>query len=117
HEYHVQHDLTGQADGLFPVTGLARHLDVALSIEQDPEPGPDQGLVVDEQYPDHSLPSRRSVTVTQNPPPGRSPACSSPPSAATRSRMPAIPLPPGKDRPSSHPRPSSSTCTMRSCSP
>ncbi len=63
-----------------------------LGVEQGPESGPHQGLVVSEQDPDHWVPFTGSRAQTRKPPPGRGPAYSSPPSAATRSCMPVIPL-------------------------
>ena len=42
-----------ELDGLGAVGRLAHHLDVVSGLEQDPEPGPDQRLVVGEQHPDH----------------------------------------------------------------
>src|SRR5204863_8280351 len=83
----------GQPHGLVPVAGLADHLDVILGVEQSTEPGPDQDLVVSEQDPDHVVPFRGSRARTLNPPPWRGPAKNSPPSAATRSRIPTITLP------------------------
>ena len=47
------------------VGGLADHPRVFGGVDQDPEPGPNQGLVVGEQDPDHTLaPStgRRALT-------------------------------------------------------
>ena len=41
----------GLAHGLLAVGGLAHHLDVVLGVEQRPEPGADQRLVVGEQDP------------------------------------------------------------------
>ena len=43
----------GQLDGLVAVDRLADHLDVVRGLEQHAEAGPDQRLVVGEQYPDH----------------------------------------------------------------
>src|SRR5258708_487162 len=63
-----------------------------LGVEQGPESGPHQGLVVSEQDPDHWVQFTGSRAQTRKPPPGRGPAYSSPPSAATRSCMPVIPL-------------------------
>ena len=85
----------GQADRLVAVGGLADHLDAVLGVQQRPEPGPDQRLVVGQQHPDHWSPlsSRGRRAWTRKPPPGRGPAVSSPPRAATRSRMPRMPLP------------------------
>ena len=73
---------SGHADRLQSVGGLADHLDAVFRPQQRGEAGPDQFLVVGEDDPDHcSLPLVGSTAVTRNPPPGRGPAVSRPPSA------------------------------------
>ena len=81
--------------GLLAVRRLADHLDVRLRVEQRPEPGPHQRLVVGEQYTDHrpSPPFHGRTARTRKPPSSRGPASIVPPRAAARSRMPASPLP------------------------
>ena len=53
-----QHDVGVQgrchADPGRPVAGLADDLDVGLGLQDQPEPHPEQGLIIDEQYPDHA---------------------------------------------------------------
>ena len=75
------------AHRLVAVGGLADHLDVGLGVEQRPEPGPHQRLVVGEHDADHGPP----VSGTGPAPeaatrPRRLPRM--PPSADARSRMP-----------------------------
>src|SRR5262249_33976025 len=106
-----------QAGGLLPVAGLADHLDVFLGIEQGPEPGPDQGLIVGQQHPDHRAPLIGNRARTRKPPPGRGPASSPPPSRGPRSPTPGVPLPLAGFWRAAGPRPSSSTCTVTSSAP
>src|SRR5205814_9075757 len=110
------------------VGGLADHLDAVLGVQQGREPGPDQGLVVGQQHPDHRgsmgsvFKGRRARTAKPpptSPPPftGRGPAVSAPPSAVARSVMPRIPRPPPLAPPRGGPgrsAPSSSTSITRS---
>ena len=49
HQDHVRLRLPGREHGLEPVGSLADDLDVGLGVEDHPEPGPDEGLVVDDQ--------------------------------------------------------------------
>ena len=56
----------GQPHRLGAVAGLADHLDVGLGVEQRPEPGPHQRLVVGQQHPDHA---RSSAVPTPAAPP------------------------------------------------
>ena len=49
HQDHVRLGLAGGEHGLEPVGSLADDLDVGLGVEDHPEPGPDEGLVVDDQ--------------------------------------------------------------------
>jgi hypothetical protein len=57
HDHDVGRDLAGQPDRGRPVGGLAGHGEIGLAAEDHGEPGPDQGLVVDEQHPDgHATP-------------------------------------------------------------
>ena len=53
HQDHVGALATGQVDRLPAVGGLADDLQVLRGVDEDPEPGADQGLVVGEQHPDH----------------------------------------------------------------
>ena len=111
-------------DRLVAVGRLAHDLDVVLGVEQDPEPGADQGLVVGEDDADHARPraaaridgtgATGSQARTRKPPPGRGPASSvARRRQRARSRMPAMPWPgvPGVDRRRRRPRPSSTTST------
>ena len=81
HQHHVGVQGRCHADPGRPVRGFADHLDVRLGLQDQPEAHPEQGLVVDEQYPDHlaSPSSRRSRAETVQPPGWRGPACTSPP--------------------------------------
>ena len=81
HQHHVGVQGRCHADAGRPVGGLADHLDVRLGLEDHPEAHAEQGLVIDEQDPDHaaSPPSRCSRAETFQPPGWRGPACTSPP--------------------------------------
>jgi hypothetical protein len=59
----------GERDRLTAVRGLGYHLDVVLGVQQRPEAGPDQGLIIGEQYPDHESTPNGSSARTRNPPP------------------------------------------------
>jgi len=85
--------LLGQSHGLVPVRGLADDLDVGLGRQDHAEAGPDQCLIVDDEYPDRhgAVVASGSRAATTNPPSGRGPASSSPPSIVTRSRIPTRP--------------------------
>lgn len=107
------------------VRGLADDAEIGSRVDEHPEPGPDQGLVVGDQHPDLTLwtrhraaagiaPHRRrssagSRATTAKPPSGRAPAVSWPPSIAARSRIPAIPRPGGPGDGCAGPGPSSVT--------
>jgi hypothetical protein len=57
--------VAGQPDRLAAVGGLADHLEVGLGVQDHPEPGPHQRLVVGDQDPDHRWPlssGRRAAT-------------------------------------------------------
>ena len=81
----------GERDRLLSVSRLADDLDVVLGLQQRPDAAADQRLVVSQQDPDHA---RAGISArTRKPPPACGPACSRPPSADTRSRMPMRPSP------------------------
>src|SRR5690606_13607468 len=132
HEYHVGPQVCGEGHGGSAVTRLADHLDVRLRPENDPEPGPDQVLVVGEEDPDrpaggpgrvgpdlrahHDTAASAAAEAasasgnrarTWNPPPPRGPP-----------RIPTRPSPPpsGFAGPGVGPRPSSLTSTSRAAS-
>src|SRR6185437_8038331 len=100
---------------------LGDDLDVVLGVEQGPDAAADQRLVVGQQDPDHDGAGTGSSARTRKPPPACGPACSRPPSADTRSRIPTRPSPgpwvrPAASRPGSggaagRPRPSPSFST------
>src|SRR6202042_1539728 len=74
------------------VGGLGHHLDVVFRLEQRPDAAADQRLVVGEQDPDQVAGVSAGISArTWKPPPSLGPACSRPPSAVTRSRMPMRP--------------------------
>ena len=90
-----QHDVGAlgpdERQGRLAVAGLADDLDPLLAVEQDPEPGPDELLVVGEHDPDHGRPSH--TTRTRYPPAGSGPIVAAPPVVAARSRIPTRPRP------------------------
>ena len=51
HQDHVGLVLGGGLDGLGPVGGLGDHGDPVGSVEDDAKPGPDQFLVINDEYP------------------------------------------------------------------
>jgi phenylalanyl-tRNA synthetase alpha chain len=90
HEHDVGARSADQLHGLGAGRGFSHHRDVVLDVEQEPEAGPHQLLVVDEQHRDRSVVSglhtfavpvgaRGSRAVTAKPPPDSGPASSSPP--------------------------------------
>ncbi len=78
---------------LAPVGGLAHHLDVGLGVEDHPEPGADELLIVGYEDADAHLgfPSRGSTAVTVHPLCAQGPVSSVPPSSAARSLIPTRP--------------------------
>ncbi len=117
HSHVHQHDVGpgrgDHLDGLGTVGCLTDHLQVVAVVEQAPEAGPHECLVVRQHHPDRhavSSTSTGSRAATRKPPPsGRGPASSDPPAAVARSRMPATPCP---RRPAATPTPSSTTSTV-----
>src|SRR5947209_976596 len=115
HEEHVGCSPPCHADRLFAVARLTDDVDVVLGVEQGPETGPHQGLVVGQGDVDHDDRSTGNTARTAYPPPGRGAASRWPPNAAARSRMPGMPLPPPTvDGPAPAPSPSSVTSTTKS---
>ena len=51
HEHHVRTELSGQVERTRAVRSLGDHLEVGLGVEDHPEPGPYQRLVVGDQQP------------------------------------------------------------------
>ena len=104
----ARHDL----DRLGAVGGVAHHVDVVGQVEQRPEAGAHDGLVVGDDDADaHADPPTGSTARTRNPPPSAAPCSTRPPTAAARSRIPRSPKP-SELRPSpgaSRPWPSSTT--------
>ena len=80
-----------EGEGGGAVVGLAHDLDVVLGVEQHPEAGPHERLVVGQHDPDHDRPSH--VARTRKPPPCWGPASRRPPVDSARSRMPRSPSP------------------------
>src|SRR6185369_17640150 len=82
-------------DRLLAVARLADDVESGLRLEEEPEAGAHQLLVVDDQDADaHASPPTGSRAATRKPPLSRRPVSSSPPRRATRSRMPTRPWPP-----------------------
>src|SRR4051812_13477694 len=52
HQHHVRSAATCEIDGVAPVDGLAGHRDAGLLLEDRPKTGPDECLVVGDQYGD-----------------------------------------------------------------
>ncbi len=98
HQHDVRPCAQAEVDRPVAVPGLADHLEVVLGLEEHPEAGADEGLVVDDGDADergHGIsegmgPVGRTAR-TRKPPPGRGPATRDPPQVAARSRMPTMP--------------------------
>src|SRR3954454_24689199 len=94
HQRHVRLKQLDLLDALLTVDRLAHDLDVGLRVEDHLEARAHERLVVRDQH-SHECSSRskRSLACTPTPPSFRYPASISPPSIATRSRMPRRPWP------------------------
>jgi hypothetical protein len=83
HQDDVRLELAGELHRLGAVGRLADHVEVVLGVEDHPEAGADEGLVVGDEDARHALTLSRSSSGrrarTRNPPFGRGPASSSPP--------------------------------------
>ena len=62
----------GEPDGRLAVGGLGDDVDIRLGLEDHPEAGPDQRLVVGDEDPESAARSRRSGPVTARRPRRRS---------------------------------------------
>src|SRR5262249_58505362 len=72
----------------------ADHLEARRVLQDHPQAGPDQRLVVGQHHPDRHGPSPTGSTAyPRNPPAGLGPATRLPPSRVARSRMPSSPPP------------------------
>ena len=83
----------GQLDRLLAVGCGADHLDRAGGRQQQHQPVTHHGLVVGDEDPDHADTCAGTRMRTCQPPDGRGPAVTEPPTAASRSDMPASPSP------------------------
>ena len=95
HQHEVGPGPERALDGLAPVGCLGDDLDIGLGVEDEPEAAAHERLVVGEQDADHAdagVPSG-SRARTVNPSRSARAASSSPPSMATRSRIPTSPCP------------------------
>src|SRR5262249_48858905 len=138
HQDHVRVVTKSKVDRLDAVGCLSDHAKLRIGLNQDPESGADQGLIVGQQDPDHAgrLPAPPGAPATAagarasgsgrtartcQPRPGRGPASSVPPKAAARSRMPAMPapapVPSWNSVRADTPRPSSSIRTVTASRP
>ena len=109
HEHDVGTQPRHQRERLGAVGGLADHLEVALLAEHRDHAGPHQGVVVDDEQPDHRGTTRTSVV----PPPGSLSTCTAPPTSAARACTPSRPKP-ERASPGSKPCPSSRTVSTTS---
>ena len=85
--------LRASATASAPSARLADHLDVGLRVEDHPQPGAHELLVVGDEHAHAHVdqPVRGSTAVTVHPPPGAGPASQVPPSRVARSIMPVMP--------------------------
>ena len=108
HPHVHQHDVRARAraasrDRASPSAASPTTRQAVLALDQRAQPEPDQVLVVGDQHPDHvghagsprsaRLRATGSRACTRKPPPAVGPGLNVPPSAVTRSRMPARPCP------------------------
>ena len=93
HQDDVRSQRANLVDRVAAVGRLADDLDLRLGVEDHPEAGADERLVVDEQNADHDRASAGSCARSTKPPPSRGPVSSVPPYNATRSRIPTRPAP------------------------
>src|SRR5690606_30389838 len=108
-----------QGDRLGPAGGLPDHLEVVRGGERGGDAVAHDGVVVDDDDPDHAavLSSAGSRTDTAVPPPGSVSIASSPASRSARCRIPRSPNEvAGRGAASSKPRPSSRTSSTTSSS-
>src|SRR3954454_3495365 len=120
HQRHVRPQLADHLHGLLPVLGLAHDLDLGLGLQDHLEAGAHERLVISDQHSYQcSSRSKGSLACTPKPPSFLYPASISPPSIATRSRMPTRPWPVTAPLAvcAATPRPLSLTSTSTSCSP
>ena len=119
HEDHVRSGVPHQGDRVLAVGGLADDREVRLDLEDHPEAGAHQRLVVDHRHPDGALcpcagrhaGSKGRVATSSNPPSGLARATSEPPYTATRSRIPNRPCPGSVGGPPAAAWPSSRTAS------
>src|SRR3990172_1019578 len=92
---HGRPEAPHQADGLGTVGTLADDAQVGLAVEDHPQPGAGQRLIVgDDDVDGHDDPTANGrVASTRNPPPDIGPARNEPSYTWTRSRMPMRPCP------------------------
>src|SRR5712691_300103 len=95
-------------DRVLCISGLADHLDVILSVQEQTDARANDSVVVDEDDADHSGTSATSVA----PEPGVDSTVNRPSCNSTRSRMPMIPMPSSRSSAGSKPCPSSSITTV-----
>lgn len=90
HEHDVGIEVRHQRDGLRAVARLADDVDVVRVVQDHPQSGAHEGLVVGDDHPDRHV---GRVARTANPRSGRGPASKVPPRTFTRSRIPSRPCP------------------------
>ena len=90
---HVGAELAGEGHRGPSVGRLADHLDAGLGVEDHPEPGPDDLLIVGDEHADGHVTgaARGSTALTVQPLSGPGPASRVPPRSIARSVMPTRP--------------------------
>src|SRR5262249_5344434 len=111
HQGDVGNQLVREVRGFGAVAGFADDFDVWLGVEQGAKTGAHEQLVVGEQDTDKEREGAGGRASRRPPPPGARPISNAPPSAAARSRMPTMPLPPLGAASGASPCPLSSTAT------
>ncbi len=117
HQHDVRPGRAHDGDGLLAVGRLAHDLDVVLGVQQRPQPGAQQGLVVGEHDTDHVWVPSGNAASTRTPPEGAALTVRVPPRATARSRMPRSPLPGSSTWTRGPAVPSSSTRTVSMSGP
>jgi len=73
-------------DSLDPIRRVAEHLEIRRRVNEDPKPGANEGLVIDDHNADHNEVklSIGNLATTRKPPPRPGPANNDPPNRVTR---------------------------------
>jgi len=90
HQDDITRRRSDNGHGIDTVSRLADDLDPVPSVQQEPQPGADQLLIIDQHDPGRTQPWHGSTALTTNPDPS-GPAVSDPTASRARSARPANP--------------------------